>query len=57
MITTICILIYLICAWAAYKYVISKWSQPKWEKVMLSLAWILMLPLYGINKLNDIGRK
>ena len=49
---TILVLIYLVIAYLAYKYIISEWKQPTWEKVMLSLSWILILPLWGIYKLH-----
>ena len=47
------IIIYLIIAGFTYKKFVSKWSNPKWEQIMFSIAWILLLPLYGIRKIHE----
>lgn len=52
MLIGIIILLYLILAFVAYKFVISKWSHPMWEKVMLSLSWICIIPLWVIHKIH-----
>ncbi len=50
----ICILAYLIIAGLTYQFIVKKWDNPTWENVMLSLAWICMIPLYGIHKLHNL---
>ena len=52
MLTAIIVLVYLIIAFLAYKYVISKWDNKEWEKIIFSLIWILVLPIWGIYKLH-----
>ena len=47
------VLVYLIIAWFAYDKFISKWNHPTWEKIMISLSWICVLPLYGIRKIQE----
>lgn len=46
------VLLYLIIAFFAYKYVIVKWDNKEWEKVIFSLIWILIIPLWAIYKLH-----
>jgi len=53
MIALIIILVYLLASFGSYKFIISKWSHPLWEKIMLSLSWICILPLYGIRKFQE----
>jgi hypothetical protein len=48
----IIILIYVIIAALVYKYVVNKGDQPVWEKIMMSIGWPLMIPLYGIYWLH-----
>lgn len=44
----IIILIYLIIAPLTYKFVVAKGDQPVWEKIMMSIGWPLLIPLYLI---------
>ena len=44
MIYIIIILVYLVIAALAYKYVVG--DHPVWEKVMMSIGWPLLIPLY-----------
>ena len=53
MITTIIILVYLLIAFGAYKKYIIKWNNTKFEKIMFSLIWPLILPLYGVRKIQE----
>jgi hypothetical protein len=46
------ILLYLAGAFFSYKYAISKWNNKDWEKVLFSLIWILVIPIWGIYKLH-----
>lgn len=48
------IVIYLLITYLTYKNFVIKWNQPKWEKMMLSLGWICILPLYGIRKIQEM---
>jgi len=52
MLTFLIILIYLVLAFVAYKYFISKWNNAEWEKILFSLIWIIVLPIWGIYKLH-----
>lgn len=47
------ILIYLVIAYFTYNKIVSKWNNPKWENIMISLSWICLLPLYGIRKIQE----
>ena len=47
------ILIYLIIGFFTYKFVVSKWNMPKWEKIWTSLSWICIIPLYGVRKIQE----
>jgi hypothetical protein len=54
MVITICILVYLLIAFCAYEFVISKWeNHSKFEKIYFSVIWILLLPLYGIHWIHN----
>lgn len=46
------VLLYLAGAFISYKYAISKWNNKEWEKVLFSLIWILIIPLWAIYKLH-----
>jgi hypothetical protein len=46
------VLLYLVIAFVAYKRWISKWDNKEWEKVLFSLFWIGVLPLWAIYKLH-----
>ena len=52
MLTLLIVLIYLVIAFVAYKYFISKWNNKEWEKVVFSLIWPLTLIVWGIYKLH-----
>ena len=52
MVTFLIILAYLIIAFIAYKFCISKWDNKEWEKILFSLIWILVLPLLLIYKIH-----
>lgn len=47
------VLLYLIIAFFAYKYVIVKWDNKTWEKVLFSLFWIGIIPLWVIHKIHN----
>ena len=54
MITGIIIaLIWIIGAFIAYKYIVSKWANPKWENIMISISWPCMIPLWIIHKIHN----
>lgn len=48
----IIIVVYLLIAFIVYKKYMSTSKHPKWEQIMLSFAWILLLPLWLIHKLH-----
>lgn len=48
----IIIVVYLLIAFFVYKKYMSTSKHPKWEQIMLSFAWILLLPLWLIHKLH-----
>ena len=52
MIATFCIIAYLIVAILVYIYYFKDSKHPTWEKIGLSIAWILLLPLWLIHKLH-----
>ena len=52
MLIGIIILLYLIISFVTYKFVVSKWNHPMWEKVMISLSWICIIPLWIIRKIQ-----
>ena len=54
MVISCIIALYLIIAYLTYNKVIVNWNHPKWEKIMLSLSWICIIPLYGIRKLQEL---
>lgn len=54
MIVALIILVYLLIAFGAYKLFIQKWNNKEWEKVIFSLIWPLVLPLWGIYKLHKM---
>lgn len=51
------VLVYLIIAFLSYKYIVSKWNHETWEKIMISLSWICVIPLWFIYKINKIFSK
>lgn len=53
MITWICILVYLMIAYFAYKYEIKNWNHPTWEKIYFSFIWILALPLFVVHLIHN----
>jgi len=54
MITVICILIYLLIAFGAYKFIISKWEEhSKFERIYFSLIWLPILPIYIAQWVHD----
>ena len=48
----IIIVVYLLIAFIVYKKYMADAKQPEWEKILLSIAWILLLPLWLIHKLH-----
>ena len=46
------VILYLIIAVLAYKYAIKDWNNKEWEKVIFSLMWILVIPIWAIYKLH-----
>ncbi len=52
MLIGIIILLYLIISFMTYKFIVSKWKHPMWEKVMISLSWICVIPLWIIKKIQ-----
>ena len=46
------ILIYLVVAYFTYEKLVKKWIHPKWEKIMMSLSWICIIPCYVVYWIN-----
>ena len=53
MILAIIILVYLIISFLTFKKWVCKWNNTEFEKVMFSLIWPLILPLYGVRKIQE----
>lgn len=55
--TTLQIIIIIALCWLSisavcYEYVVKDWNNPKWEKVIFSLAWPCMFLLWPIYRLH-----
>lgn len=55
MIWLIVFIVYAIIGILAYKYIISKWDNTKFEKVWFSCVWIALIPLYIIHYFYNKG--
>ena len=54
MVIAICVLVYLLIAFCAYNFVVSKWEEySKFEKIYFSLIWLPILPIYIVQKVHD----
>ena len=47
------VFIYIIIACLVYRFKISKWEKPIWEKIYFSVLWVLLIPLYIIYFINN----
>ena len=47
------IIVYLAIAGFTYNKFVSKWDNKKWEKILFSLFWVGILPLYGVRKIHE----
>ena len=46
-------LIWIVGSFVAYNRYISKWDNPKGEKIYFSIIWPLVAPLYVIHYLHN----
>lgn len=49
----IVLIVWLIGIVVAYKFIISKWDNTKFEKVWFSIIWPCLIPLYIIHLIHN----